>query len=116
MNFQHKELSQGRWKTLSFFEQMANIGSEVERAINWKNKKDEKYSRMAFERALELIDLTIADEKNRKRLLELARVREVLADFFVGGNCYSSSDQSWKDYFYAFAFASRVEFPSKPAL
>lgn len=110
MNFQHKKLSQGGWQKLSLFEQMANIGSEVERAINWKNKGDEEYSKMAFERALELIDLTIADEKNRKRLREITRVREALADYFVGGNQFSSSDQSWKNYFYAFAFASRLRF------
>lgn len=108
MNFQHKELSQGKWQKLSFLEQMANIGSEVERAINWKNKKDEEYSRMAFERALELIDLTIADEKNRSRLREITRIREVLADYFVCGNNYSSSDKSLKDYFYSFAFASKL--------
>jgi hypothetical protein len=108
MSFQHKELSQGKWQKLSFLEQMANIGSEVERAINWKNKKDEEYSRMAFERALELIDLTIADEKNRNRLREITRIREVLADYFVCGNNYSSSDKSLKDYFYSFAFASKL--------
>lgn len=107
MDYQHKNLSEGRWKKLSFFEQMANIGSEVERAINWRNKKDEAYSKMAFDRALELIDLTIADEKNRKRLRELTRVREVLIDYFLCGNNYSSSDKSWKNYFYAFAFASK---------
>jgi len=108
MSFQHKELSNGKWQKLSFLEQMANIGSEVERAINWKNKKDEEYSRMAFERALELIDLTIADEKNRSRLREITRVREVLADYFVCGNNYSSSDKSLKDYFYSFALASKL--------
>ena len=40
MRFQHKELSQGKWQKMSLIEQMANIGSEVERAINWKNKND----------------------------------------------------------------------------
>lgn len=63
MNFQHKELSRGKWKKLSLIEQMANIGSEVERAISWKNKNSKEYSAMAFERALELIDLTLSDEK-----------------------------------------------------
>ena len=108
MKYQHKELSRGKWQELSFFEQMANIGSEVERAINWRNKKDEEYSRLAFERALELIDLTIADRKNRKRLRELTRVRENFVDYFICGNHYSSSDKNWKDYFYAFGFASRA--------
>jgi hypothetical protein len=105
-NFQHKELSHGKWQQLSLIEQMANTGSEVERAINWKNKNNAEYSRMAFERALELIDLTMADEKNRHRLNEISRVRESLADYFVGGNNYSSSDQVWKNYFYAFGFAA----------
>ncbi|MBU3934360.1 hypothetical protein KKC00_00070 [Patescibacteria group bacterium] len=108
MNYQHKQLSNGGWKKLSFFEQMANIGSEVERAINWRDKKDERYSQMAFERALELIDFTIADKKNRKRLRELTRVRENLVDYFLCGNHYSSSGKNWKDYFYSFAFASQL--------
>jgi len=108
MSYQHKQLSEGRWEELSFFEQMANIGSEVQRAINWRNKKDEKYSQMAFERALELIDFTIADKRNRKRLRELTRVRENLADYFICGNHYSSSEKNWENYFYSFAFASQL--------
>jgi len=37
-NIQHKELSQGRWQEKPFLEQMANIGSEVYRAINWEER------------------------------------------------------------------------------
>lgn len=109
MNFQHEELSQGKWQKLSLIEQMANIGSEVERAISWKNKNNKEYSIMAFERALELIDLTLSDEKNRRRLNEISRVRESLADYFVGENQYSYSDQSWKNYFYVFGFAAAIK-------
>ena len=108
MNFQHLELSQGRWEKLSFFEQMANIGSEVERAINWKNKNNTKYSQLAFERALELINLTIADKKNHGRLRELTRVQENFVDYFVCGNNYSSSEENWKNYFYSFALAVQI--------
>lgn len=107
MNYQHKNLAAGRWQELSFFEQMANIGSEVERAIKWKSKNAE-FSRMAFERALELLDLSLADRKNKKRLREIARVREAIADHFAGENEYSSSDESWQKYFYAFNYAARV--------
>ncbi len=106
MNYQHKNLAAGRWQTMSFFEQMANVGSEVERAINWREKKKE-YSQLAFERALELLDLTLADEKNRGRLKELFRLREVLADYFSFDNIYGSTDQKWRNYFYAFNFAAR---------
>jgi hypothetical protein len=105
---QHKELAAGRWKTLSFCEQMANVGSEVERTIRWKEKGNPDYSGRAFVRALELIDLTIADEKNRKRLKEIVRVREVLADHFYFDNEYRSTDASWSNYFYGFNYAARV--------
>jgi len=107
MNIQHKDLAGGRWNSLSFCEQMANIGSEVERAIQWRKKENAHYSHMAFERALELLDLTVADEKNKKRLKELLRLRETLADYFAFENVYQSSDRSFQNYFYAFTFAAR---------
>jgi hypothetical protein len=107
MEYQHKNLANGRWFELSLLEQMANIGSEVERAIKWKNKNNIDYSRMAFERALELLDLTVADKKNKKRLKEIMRVREVLADYFAFKNEYCSTDKGWQNYFYSFNFASR---------
>ncbi len=107
MNYQHKNLAAGRWQKLSFFEQMANIGSEVERAINWKVKNQE-YSQMAFERALELLDLTIKDEKNhsRGRLKELLRLRELLVDYFCFNNIYKSTIDNWKNYFLVFIYAA----------
>lgn len=107
MTYQHTELAAGRWKTLSFFEQMANVGSEVERCINWKIKGRRDFSSRAFERALELIDLTVADEKNGKRLREILRVREALVDHFVFDNIYRSNDESWKRYFHCFLMAAR---------
>lgn len=108
MKYQHKELSDGRWFQLSFMEQIANIGSEVERAIAWRDKKKE-YSILAIERALELLHLTINDERNRKltRLKELTRLREALIDYFFLDNEYQSSDILWQKYFRAFAFAIR---------
>ena len=109
MSYQHKQLSGGRWFELTFFEQMANIGSEVERTILWRNKNKE-YSIKSVERALELLDLTIADDKNRSifRLKELLRLREVLVDYFYFDNQFSSSDKLWRNYFYAFNYAARM--------
>jgi hypothetical protein len=107
MNYQHKELADGRWFELSFPTQMANIGSEVTRTINWRNKKNPEYSWKAFERALELLSLTIADSKNKKRLRELTRLREALADYFAFDNEYKSSDKAWLDYFFGFNYLSR---------
>ncbi|MFQ3676265.1 MAG: hypothetical protein SNJ64_06980 [Endomicrobiia bacterium] len=104
--FQHKELSQGRWFELTFFEQMANIGSEVVRAIKWKNK-NVVYSKLAIERALELLYLTIEDKKNISRLKELTRLYEVLVDYFYYDNEYGSTDILWEKYFFPFMYAAR---------
>ena len=62
-NFQHKDLANGRWNKLSIFEQMANVGADVGRAINWR-EKDKKESQFAFWRALELLDLMKLDPRN----------------------------------------------------
>lgn len=110
MSYQHQELATGRWFIFSLSEQLANIGSEVERTINWQNKGNRQYANNAFERALELLDLTIIDKKNIKRLKELTRLREVLVDYFFGDNQYSSSDQLWQKYFYAFNYAARINY------
>jgi hypothetical protein len=107
MNYQHEDLAAGKWKKLSFFEQMANVGSEVERTILWREKNKE-YSQKAAERMLELMDLTVEDEKNRSKLREIMRVRETLADYFFFDNEYSSTDKGWRNYFYAFNWAARA--------
>lgn len=112
MNYQHKQLAGGRWLKFSFIEQMANIGSEVERTILWKEKQNNDYSQKAFERALELLDLTIADSKNKSRLRELTRLREILVDYFFCDNQYLSSNKLWRNYFYPFNYAARRKISS----
>jgi len=107
MSHQHKELASGRWNLLSFAEQMANIGSEIERTISWKKKVRPEISERAFERALELIDLTVADPKNRARLRELLRVREAVSDHFYFDNFYQTTPESWQRYFHSFLIAAR---------
>ena len=91
MNHQliHKNLGAGKWRTLSFAEQMGNIGSEVSRAGRWQGK-DEKLFQGAIERALELFDLTLEDPRwHGGRLREIARSREVFCDAKSGGWAYS---------------------------
>ena len=110
MNVQHKELAQGRWAEMSFCEQMANVGSEVSRALNWRKKEKSDLSRKAANRALELLDLTIAPIKTYSRLKELFRTREALVDFFYGTNEFSSSEILWRKYFDHFSYAVRKNY------
>jgi hypothetical protein len=107
MTPQHKTLAAGKWNLLSFAEQMANTGSEIERTISWKEKSRLDISSRAFERALELLDLTAADPKNRSRLRELRRVREAVCDHFAFDNTYQSTHESWQRYFGSFLTAVR---------
>lgn len=107
MSYQHKGLAQGRWKQMPFLEQMANIGSEVERALNWRVKDNLAYCQKAYERALELIDLTLDSEIDFPRLKELARLREAIVDYFYGTNQFNSTEGLWRRYFLAFTFAAR---------
>lgn len=79
----HKDLASGRWFELSLIEQLANIGMDIERCIKWKQKGNQDYSRAAFERALDLLYLTVEDPKNRNRLREILRTREAFIDHFV---------------------------------
>jgi hypothetical protein len=107
MTMVHQDLANGRWASLSFMEQMANIGSEVERALNWKARGNKPYSDRAFERSLELVDLTLGSVRGAPRLKELARMRETLVDFFAGNNDFASTAGSFKSYFLPFVFAAR---------
>ncbi len=107
MKCEHKNLASGRWRQLSFIEQMANIGSEVERALNWRSKNNAAYSLKAFERTLELIGLTVDGIRDYAKLKEITRLREVFIDFFLGENQFNSTESFWRNYFLRFAYAAR---------
>src|SRR5262249_28087824 len=109
MTVQHRDLAGGRWFALSLAEQMANIGSEVSRAARWTGRNTD-LARGALYRALDLIDLTLDDPRHRQsvaRLREIARMREVVVDFFAGSNEYGATPASLLKYFDEFARAAR---------
>jgi len=104
----HASLSAGRWHTLTLNEQLGNVGSDVGRAIQAKARHDDMRFQGALERALELLDLTLTDDRWRgPRRREISRAREVVCDFLVGDNDYSSTGESLDAYFFAFAVAAR---------
>lgn len=104
----HKDLAQGRWQKLSLLEQMANIGSEVGRTIKHHEKGDKESFLNAFQRALELFDLSLADPRwGGPRLKELARDRELFCSLFYGNGEYSVSAEPLDRYFFQFGLAAR---------
>jgi hypothetical protein len=106
----HTDLTPAHWFTFSLFMQLANVGCDIERAIQWKLQGHDEYYKKAFERAMELLDLTILDPKNRgPRLKELTRTREALKDHFIFDNEYGTTDEEWQQYFFAFNYAAALE-------
>lgn len=103
----HQELAAGHWQQLSLLEQMANIGSEVGRAVNACEQRNESRALGASQRAFELFDLTLNDPKLKHRLKEIARARECFADYFLGENQYGFTGEWWQKYFLDFAIAAR---------
>lgn len=102
----HRSLAEGRWGELSLFDQLGHVGSEVGRAARWA-PRDAGRSQRAFERALELLDLTLADPRWRTRLRELLRARELLCDAALGGLQYGSTLDDMERYFHPFAVVAR---------
>ena len=75
------EMARGDWITLSIAEQLANVGSEYEHALRWKERHDEEPFQHAFGRMMELLDLTIADPRwQNHRLKELTLLKEFIID------------------------------------
>ena len=115
MDPKHRDLAAGAWWELPLAEQLGHVGSEISRAERWRTRNPD-VSRGAFFRALELLDLTLDDPRlrqSRPRLREVARAREVVADYFAGPNQYASTGPSLQKYFDAFVLLSRQRQPAR---
>ena len=104
----HQHVRQQEWLKQPLMSQLANIGSEIFRALQWKSKLNMPYAQEANKRALELFDLTLDSSRKASELKEIARARELWLDFFVGENKYQQTEEQWKKYFYAFTYAAQI--------
>jgi hypothetical protein len=106
----HREAAAGAWFELSLTEQLGNIGTEVGRAARAIEAGNEERAWNALVRALELFDLTMADDRWRgPKRREICRAHEVVCDFLAGDNQYNSSAESLDRYFLPFAVAARKD-------
>lgn len=103
----HSE-SARRWHTLTLMEQLAHVGSDVERAIRAHEAGNRTRFDGALARALELFDFTAADRRWRgPRLREILRAREEFCRLFYDENVSRESARGLQRYFLAFAVAAR---------
>jgi hypothetical protein len=88
---------------------MANIGSEVYRVKMWQGK-DEKLFENSIIRVLDLFHLTLSDPKNKGRLKEVARAKELFLDaVYNGAKEYKTTLDDLDKYFYQFALLVRMK-------
>src|SRR5881296_1847734 len=104
----HSDLAAGRWSTFSLAEQLANVGSEVDRAITaWSAQRSDRFDR-ALARALELFDLTARDDRWRgHRRREILRAREEFCRLFFDEHPQPGGASTLRSYFLRFAVLAR---------
>ena len=104
----HADLAAGRWESLTLVEQLANVGSEVDRAIKAHEAGRTDRRDAAVDRGLELFDLTAADQRWRgPRRREVLRARGEFCALFWGEHEQAGSAASLSRYFLHFAVAAR---------
>lgn len=105
----HADLAE-RWSTFTIAQQLANVGSDVDRAIAaWEGgaRRADRFER-ALARALELFDLTAGDERWRgHRRREILRAREEFCRLFFDDAASVGAARSLQRYFLHFAVLSR---------
>src|SRR5688572_15915442 len=95
---------------LTLMEQLAHVGSEVERSIRAHGAGQHERFENALTRALELFDLTAADERWRgPRRREILRAREEFCRVFFGDDSSDDSAHGLRAYFLHFAVAARQQ-------
>jgi hypothetical protein len=105
----------GRWASMDFLTQMANIGSEVGRTLKWKQKGNQTLAQSAFIRAIDLFDLTIktgrgnASASARDSMLrEVLMARDQFCEEYLSDdiNALTQSDQYFSHFAKACALRS----------
>lgn len=94
-------------KTVSWFAmpigvQISNVGSEVHRAINWKNRGDVQKRNNFCMKAIEFLELMKKDPKNCYRKGELDCCINELKDYLMGENIYNTTEEQLIKYYDAF--------------
>jgi hypothetical protein len=102
---QHLELAEESWAKFSLPEQLANIGSEVSRAMRAKGNQARYWG--AVSRALDLFYLTIKDPRWKGRLKEILRVRELFCAAALGSTEFNTTLEDLDKYFHYFALLAR---------
>lgn len=79
----HQTLTEEKWSAFPFYKQLIMIGNELNRAKNCIENNDIERVKTCYERAFELFYLTIACLKDKRKLKELLRAKEMLGALYI---------------------------------
>jgi len=79
----HAHLNPGKWETYTKTQQVLMISNELNRALNSLKSNHHSDAEKCYERAIELTDLTVEDQRWDNGLKELLRFREGLSSLFL---------------------------------
>ena len=79
----HRNLESAKWQKFSMKQRELMIANELNRAKNWIEKNDLEEVNNCYERALELLDLTVEITKSGNRLKEYLRLREMMGKLYI---------------------------------
>lgn len=99
-----------KWASMTIFDQMGNIGSEVGRSIKAQKSDDQQAFEAAVTRAIDLFDATIEDllVKKSQRIREVLRAKDQYLTSIYGTNRPLDATDSIERYFTQYAIAARL--------
>ena len=95
------------WFAMPVSVQISNIGSEVNRAIRYKNKGDMQKAANFCNKAIEFFEIIKQDPKNSRRINEFNCCIDELTDYFIGDNEFKTNDEMLHRYYDAFLFTDQ---------
>lgn len=100
-------MDRNRWQNMTIYQQMGNIAGEISRARHWQDRHDMPSRDRSLERALELVDLTIEQNRNSHRVRELVRFREAVGQWLIDAHDFDVLPEELENYCLPFAVAAR---------
>ena len=74
----HKDMTVDKWKAFPFFKQILMVATELNRAGKLIKAEDFEETKRCYERAIELLCLTVETLEDKRKLNELLRFKEML--------------------------------------
>lgn len=95
------------WEKFSLPEKIGNIGSEISRARFWHEKKKLDAEKISLERSLEMLQATLDSSLSNAARREIARMLELVADWYQGSHIYNVNPIEIENYFTEYAFLAK---------